>query len=356
MILYIAVALWPILSYWFYTNYSIGFNRFSNRAASFNFYIVLSLLPMFIIIALRNPSMGADTYVYLRNFLYVRETPLKEVLEYTRMETGYIVFVKLIGCVTSSPLIYQIVCVSIYFICFFDFTKNLNSDDVFWFIFFVVTLGFFFFMFTGVRQCLAISICLFSYKFCVRRKFLKFLICVLLASLFHKSAILFVAVYIIFNKKVTIYNVILYGVCVWFASNYLLTIQNFLNEQLDYNYTIEATGNGLIFLLILVLLTIFSMIMAYNNREMDVPYTKALININFITIFFWIIRLQTRVAERPSYYFLLFSCSLFAHGLTSIKDNREKRIFTCLIVIFSMLLFIYRLKTNYASLVPYRLY
>ena len=353
MILYIAVAVWPIFTYWMYADHC---NRIKREPENFNFYIAITLLPMFLLLAFRNPSLGADTTMYLNNFNYVRHAPLREVLEETRMETGYIIFVKLIRHITDSSLVYQIICVTIYYIGFFTFAKRIEKKDVFWFVYFVTTLGFFFFMFTGVRQCLAISICLFSYKYCQDRKLFRFLLCMVLAYFFHKSSILFLPVYWIAGRKVSIYSVTIYGICVWVASNYLLTIQNFFNEQLEYNYGIEAAGGGTIFLFVMLLLTIFSVLMVYYKQEMDHQIVKQLVNINFITLSFWFIRLQTRVAERPSYYFLVFSCALFAHGLNLLKDRKERILLTYLIMAFSMLLFLYRLSTNNASLVPYQFY
>ena len=142
------------------------------------------------------------------------------------------------------------------------------------------------------------------------------------------------------------------------AGRYLQVIQDWFNEQLDYSYAIESTNSGLIFLLVLILLTVFSLIMIYNrdgNLNLN-KYTVGFININFISLFFWIMRLQTRVAERPSYYFLFFSCALYANALNSVKDDKQKFLYKVIVCGFAMLLFIYRLRANFSTLVPYEFF
>ena len=352
MIPYIAVAVWPLIVNGIYNKGKITFGA---KDVGFNWYIVLALLPMFIMIGFKNVAIGADTGMYFKNFLYVSETPLLEVFDMSRMENGYLIFVKLITYVTKSPLVYQLICTSVYLIGILEFAKTLDKNYVFLFIYFVCTLGLFFFMFTGIRQCLAMSICLFGYKYCERRKIIPFILCVLLAFFFHKSAILFIAVYFMVRMKITWYNTALYAAGLWIATTYLFDIQEWFNEQLDYNYKIEETENGSIFLLVIILFTVFSMFMIYNNHRFS-EKAQALMNVNFITVFFWFLRLQTRVAERPSMYFMFFSCALYAYGLNNIKNGRQRDAFKLIIIALTLLLYIYRLSTNFSSIVPYRFY
>lgn len=352
MIPYIAVAVWPLIVNGIYNKGKITFGA---KDVGFNWYIVLALLPMFIMIGFRNVALGADTGMYIENFKYAAMVPIKTLFDKSRMEDGYLIFVKLITYITKSPLVYQLICTCIYFIGILEFAKTIDKKDVFLFIYFVCTLGLFFFMFTGIRQCLAMSICLFGYKYSQRRKLIPFVLSVLLAFCFHKSAILFIVVYFMSKMKITWYNITIYVVGLWVAVTYLFDIQEWFNEQLDYNYEIEETGSGFIFLAVVLLLTAFSMFMIYNNHKFS-EKAQALMNINFITVFFWVLRLQTRVAERPSMYFTFMSCALYAYGLNNIKEGKQRFIFKLIIVALTLLLYIYRLRTNFASLIPYKFY
>lgn len=352
MLLYIILAIWPLIVQYMYrySPLSLGGKRIND-----NKYLFIALAPIFFVIAFRGETMGADTGTYINHFLRVIDTPLDTVLSTSRMETGYLVFVKIITYITHSALIYQIMCVSIMFYGMYTFLKQLVLEDALLYIYLYCTLGIFFFMFTGTRQCLAMGICLFSYKYLIAKKYWRFLICIILAFCFHKSAILFVGVLFIYNKKVNIYNTIIYCIAAMIIGKNLNNIQLWFNDALDYSYNIEYTGNGMIFLFVLILLTIFSLIMIYNrnNSFIDNSYINTFININFITIICWILRQQTRIAERPSYYFMFFSCVLYANSLNGISNSKERRLYKMLVLGLLMLLYIYRLKTNFSVLIPY---
>ena len=355
MLLYICVAIWPLIIQYIYTNRPLVIRKKRIKKEK---YIMLALLPIFLMLAFRSGTMGADTGTYMRQFLNTINTPLETVIENSRMEVGYLIFVKLITYITHNPLIYQIICISFMFYGLYSFLKELEIEDALVFIYFYCTLGIFFFMFTGTRQCLAMGICLFSYKFLKQNQYFKFLLCILLAFYFHKSSVLFIGVLFIYNRKVNFINIIIYSIAALVMGRNLNSIQQWFNDTLDYTYGIEYTGNGMIFLVVLLAFSVFSMIMIYNrDGGFNVnKYTRNLININFITLVFWIMRLQTRVAERPSYYFMFFSCVFYANALNSIKNSREKRIYKIIVYSLAMALYIYRLKTNFTSLVPFEFY
>lgn len=354
MLLYVGVAIWPLIIQWIYQHKPISIK---NKKISRNSYLIIALLPIFVLLALRAGNMGADTGVYTMHFTNMINTPLKSAFEMSRMEKGYLVYVKVLTYITNNPLVYQIICVFIYIIGLRDFLRFQDNDSEFMFLFMYCTLGLFFFMFTGVRQCIAMSICLFSYKYIDRKQLIRFSICLILAFFFHKSAILFIVVPLIIRRKISILNTTIYFVAALIAGRYLNVIQDWFNNQFDYAYGIENIGSGMVFLLVLIVLTVFSLVMIYNQYgSLNVDErTKALININFITLFFWIMRLQTRVAERPSYYFMFFSCALYAYALNGTKD-KHKPLYLLLVGGCLLLLFIYRLKTNFSSLIPYTLY
>lgn len=355
MLLYIGIAVWPLIVQYIYKYKPL---YIGSKQVKTNKYLLLALAPIFIILALRGETMGADAGTYVRHFENMIDTPLRIEIEVSRMEIGYLVFVKLITYITHNGLIYQMICILCMLFGMYTFLKELKIEDALLYVYFYCTLGIFFFMFTGTRQCLAMGICLFSYRFLVKKKYLRFLVCILLAFCFHKSAILFVAVLFIHNRKVSIVNIVIYSTVAMIAGRNLNSIQEWFNDTLEYNYGIENTGNGMIFFIVLILLSVFSAIMIYNRYGgFNInKYTRTLININFITLVFWLMRLQTRIAERPSYYFMFFSCAFYANALNSIEDSKEKRIYKMLIFVCTMMLYIYRLKTNFSVLIPYEFY
>lgn len=347
MIIYLLLPFVPLLFQFLYGK-SEAFKK------HFNLCLFLSMLPMFFIIGFRAEYIGADTLVYNNHFKYVLDTGLTQAIANSRMEAGYVRFVKYIGYLTSSPELYQVIYTSIYFIGYYSFARLLDKDKAFMFVFFIITLGLFFFMLTGVRQNIAISICLFSVQFLFKRKYLIVALLLLLAFTFHKSALLFVFVVLMYDRKLTGLNLLIYVGILILVSSYLLVLQDWVNENFDYEYQIEETENGGIFLAIIAVMTFLSLIYYIKKGKSD-KMVRFLFNANILTLFLWIIRLQTRVAERPSYYFLGLSCALFAYMYQYQKTNRTSGIFLRIgIFSLSYALFAYRLLTNFISIIPYK--
>jgi len=307
------------------------------------------MLPMFIIIGFRASYIGADTVVYLRHFLTVYYADLDFAIENSRMEAGYIRFVKYVGYLTKSAYTYQIIYTAIYFIGYYSFAKLLERETGFKFVYFVITLGLFYFMLTGVRQNLAISICLFSVQFLHKRKYVIVALLMCLAFTFHKSSLMFVFVILLWNKNLNKKTLILLVAGLIIVSTYLVGFQKWANEQFEYTYGIEETGNGIVFLFIVSALTAFAWYY-YKNEGRYTPMVQGLFNANIFTLFMWILRQQTRIAERPSYYFLVISCALYAYML---HYYRRDEIIVYGILTLAYLLFAYRLVTNFASIIPY---
>lgn len=346
MLPYLFVAIWPLIMMRFYHK-----TRIENQNRPSLMMLICTALPMFLLIAFRNELIGADTLIYNKHFVESLGKTVHEMSEVTRMETGYLVFVRLVGSITSSPQIYQLICSCIYMIGFLSFAKNLRGTDAFLFFYFVCTLGLFLFFFTGVRQCIAISICLFSYQYILKKKYLWVLLLLLLAYTFHKSSILFTCALFISNKNLKWYNYMAYMILVLLIGKYLLEIQMWFNESLDYSYEIENVGGGHEFLFLLILMTYISYLMINKNENNN--YATSLFNINILTLVFWILRLQTRVAERPSFYFLAFSCALFAFSLNKLPKGSLSMLYKYSIILIAFLLYVYRLATNFSSFIPY---
>lgn len=350
MALYVIVAALPLVFEAVFTEHE------RHNAASAKkwrwAYILISLLPLFALIAFRASYLGADTGVYLKNFNEIAKTPWANLFDTTRMESGYVVFVKLLTYVIKDARIYQVICALIYLGGMFTFAIQQKKSP-FLFIYFFATLGMYTFMFTGTRQCLAMSICLFSYVFIRKRKIIPFILLLVLAYFFHKSSILFLVTYFIYNRKITWYNMLIYGGISYLSMYYIENIQQFFNDALDYDYEVESVGGGLLYLALLTGLTVMSIIVinSYNKLTKE---SRGFFNIGVITVFFWILRLITRVAERPSYFFLFFSCALVAHALDAIPKTKERFFSKCAVCAVVMMLYIYRFSGNFASLIPYQ--
>ena len=360
MLIYVAVALFPLIVGSLY-NAKIGRYLSDEEARSKKYirkrwaWLFVAALPMFALIAFRSKSMGNDTGGYLNFFTRMIDTPWDKIFIVNdagyQFEPGFVVFEKLITLVTHNAEGYQVIYSLIYLLAITTFANQLEKAN-FSFLYFFATLGIYTFMFTGVRQCLAMSICLLSYRFIKERRLIPFLLLLLLAFLFHKSSILFIAAYFIYNRKIGWINTAIYAGFAAFAYTYIDVIQEWFNDRLDYDYGVEATGNGIIFFAVITLITMFSffMILYYKKKT---PESVGLLNVGIITFVLWLLRLVTRIAERPSFYFMFFSAAMLCYALDAPTKSRDRLIYKVVVYSAFLVLYVYKFTTNFQALVPY---
>ena len=357
MVLYFLVILFPLLVEGLYRKKVVQGGLLGDDSRNRKIrrrYIFFSALPMFLLIAFRNESMGNDTAWYLHHFEKIADTPWSQIFKNATVEEGYILFAKIISIFTDNSSIYQVICATIYLLGLTSFT-NQQEENHFFILFLFATMGMYTFMFTGTRQCLAISLCLFSYKYIKKRKIIPFAILMAIAFHFHRSSILFAVAYFIYSRKLSFVNTLIYCAIIVFVVLYLDIIQEWFNDQLDYNYGIEGGAGGIIFSLITIAMCIFAIYLIVSNKAMT-KNTQGLINIGIIATILWVLRIFTRVAERPSYYFLICVFASFAYAISTIKDQKEKEIIRVLVIFFALALFGYRLMVNQSTLMPYKFF
>ena len=139
---------------------------------------------------------------------------------------------------------------------------------------------------------------------------------------------------------------------IFFSVSYLDVIQEWFNDQLDYNYDIEGNTGGLIFSLFMMVITALTIFLVNVYRK-KTSAAVGLINIGVIAAAFWVLRILTRVAERPSYYFLPFSFAALVYAINCIDREDDKLVAKWAIIFLALALYLYRFLTNLSTLVPY---
>lgn len=227
----------------------IGLRYKSNKVLNCIFIGIALLLPA-LLAGMRDSSVGTDTSHYIRYFEYVKDTGSRvQNFKYLDLERGFGVFLYLISRFTNN--VFWMLFLSELFICFFVW-KAIDdnvSDQYKVFSMVLYYLLFYSFSFNIMRQMMAMSILLFSYRYIKKRELFKFLICVVIASLFHTSAIIGFALYPI------------YGVCMGKDS---ISLQHKKTSQ--FKLLFRKVVFKLRFLLILVGLCL-AVFLLYNGKE-----------------------------------------------------------------------------------------
>lgn len=179
-----------------------------------SFWIPLFTLSTFS--GIRSYRVGTDSWAYTKPFrdnISVYNYSFNENVEY-----GYQLFEYIL--LNSTHNYFWVFFISTAFITsiYIKTIKDYSSSYLLAMYFFI-TLGSYTFGFNVLRQAIAISICLLSLPYLLNRKFLKFIMVILLACLFHISAIIFIPFYFIVHLRVKI----IYKIFITFFSSFALS-------------------------------------------------------------------------------------------------------------------------------------
>lgn len=166
------------------------------------FYVILSLgLPAFLAM-FRSEAVGNDTVVYVRLFYNVASSADFLVKNAGRYEVGYLILNKLLSYISNHHQILLIVTSGYMYFMFGRFIYKYSKWP--WLsVFLFITMKYFDMSMSEIRQMLAVATLLLSYDYIVKREPLKFYFTVLLASLFHNAALVFLPAYILSNFKMS---------------------------------------------------------------------------------------------------------------------------------------------------------
>lgn len=329
-------AIFVLLIHFLYDNIK------SERAKTFLWIFVCVAVVLFI--GFRSKYTGADTRGYVRGFIASQNTSWRSVVNTTYKDPGYIYFVKIISTITSSEVLYLVITSFLSFIGVFDVIKR-NTEKPVLALFFFITLGNFLFATTGIRQAIAMSMCMLSVRFIQERKLIPFVIFVWLGAQLHHSAYLFLVTYILAVRKVSptsmLTNIII-TVVAYFSYETLL---NVANDVLNYNYGIEELDNGFIFYIIILLILVFGFVMR-DRWVTDNKNQTVIMNLGIMCGIIWTFRLIGRTAERPSMYFLGVIPIVLVNAVESLEKEDTKRIIMIIAIILT-LIFFFKRTVNY---------
>lgn len=164
-------------------------------------FLTIAFIEMLLFLGLRDITIGTDLKNYIPYFNFFKNTTWNGIF-LLDLERGYIILNKIISLFGGENFflfIVAIICLAGVYISIKQYSQNY-----FFSIFIYITMQFYIFLFSGLRQAIAFSIIWISLKYVIERKLFKFILFVLIASTFHKSAIICLPIYFIATKKITL--------------------------------------------------------------------------------------------------------------------------------------------------------
>ncbi len=332
-------------------------------------YVSVIAIELLALLLLRSPQLGVDMSNYSAGYAYIAGLSAKEMFSSLNFlfpadiynlyayESGYVVLnwvLSHIGIGFQGFLVlYAFFCVITHSRFIYKYSKNPCLT-------FLIFIAFaaFGYIFGLLRQSIAASILLLSVDAIRDKKFIKFLLLVLLAFTFHRSALIFLPLYfaskIKFKSKTFLWGFALYAT----ELIALVTVAKYLIEIVlaafgKTSYSISAFSLNKFTLLLIASLVFFLLTMNFKKNYEDK-------NFNLICAGLWLgvyVQLGSSyldlVGRMYTGYFLLFFALAMSWAMSELKKQSKLMYYGALVMFFGVLLGYYYIYLQTSPNVPY---
>lgn len=351
---YLALALAPIMIKIIVT-YQKGVSIDSDKIVKKK-YCIYCGIALFLVIAFRSQYVGsADSSHYYSQWERLMSTSWTNFLvslTTATMEKGYLLSVWVLSHIFPNAQ-FIFICSGVLFAIAISRFIYKNSDNALLSYEIYICLGLFVFMIQGMRQAMAMSICLLSIEFCKNRKLVPFVVTIFIASLFHQTALVFLVIYLFYGRKLDPLNGLLslsIGILITLLSNQIV---NTANDLFEREYTMIVTSGGFVATAIYIIIIIigFIAITRYYPEDIDLAFFWYMA---FFGFFIYIMRyFAAHAAQRISFYFMFSQMILLPNSL-GVFEKRSRKLIKIAIVVLSIALFLYRL--NQEGFIPFKFF
>ena len=346
MLLYLIVAI---------LTYIILF--YSKKIDNKRILIIISFLLLFLVSALR-VNVGTDYLSYKEWF----DNTHGPSLEYANFLFNNLIF--LIKIFTNnSQVFFAVTSFIILSLVYYTNVKNNKEYDMSLYLF--VTLGFYFSTFNGIRQWISIALFMLAYNYSIKKDYKKYFLLIIIASLFHVSALLLIPFYFIFNVKFTdkIKMYIIGSCLIFFKIFNIQVIIEFLLKHFAITYYwryissgVDLTkGVGSPFSIILAggMFIYYILFKKYFIEKMDIEKYEQNKHLCFIIIIFAILNTVNNLFSRFALYFIPLIITLLPDFYVIYDKKWQKYIKILIIIVGLIFLTVNTLLKNSNGPLPY---
>lgn len=304
--------------------------------------------------ALRGLSVGSDTHVYAQQFDQIKYISWDTIFEQfvdryihpgaDEYDIGYNILQKLVSYVTSSFHVFTFIAQLTFFVPLGVFLYRYSKD--------ITQLIFSFVLYTslmhiialsGGRQLYAIGFCIMFFMAYLDRKYVRCVVCLLIAVTLHMSALLILLPIAIdrlspkLEKLVHLIALLLFPVVLLFVNPIILFMGNLVGSEKYAAYGQgEIMGGATTFILLIILLSLFCFIAIKKKDLASDRFLKSLYCMAPCFTFAGPLIYSNGSMIRVSMYFHLYLILLIPYAI-DLLFNRKSRKFVYMIVIGALL-------------------
>lgn len=323
------------------------------------------MLPIFLLIAFRAETVGADTYSYAYLFDRYGNKSFQEILQTdTWLEIGYTFsnrFFHQLGFTYNS---FQVLVTAFYFFSFYKFFLKYSTSIEFSCFLLIARQGMFGMM-NQTRMWIATCIMLFAADAIINKRTFKFIVLIIIASFFHKSVICLLLLYFIAHKKSKqfVFGVFLMSsvmICLVGTSffNWLTNLLGLYETTTIIQDNIKSASiidlMVYIFILIAVVLTRNTVL----DKEKEASNNEFLVDVLICLIGLSVIGLRSNIMVRITSFFSAYLYGLIPSCVDKIPNaDNKKVVFSAITIMYTALFFaIMILRPYWDRVIPYSMF
>ena len=325
MISYYTIVAMPLVVAFFMK--LTPFGSINSNDQSRRIYIGICAVTMFLVFGLAYHGLGSgDGKWYYSNWKYLSGVQIKKmwkVIDGIDIEKGYLIFAWITSHIFPNPQILHI-CYGLLLASAFSIFMYENCEDLVLGYMMFYCLGMWSFLIQGIRQGMAMAICLFAVSFCKQRRIVPFILLVLLAMTFHASAIVFFVV--IFLPRIELnlkgYIAAVAGIIILTgAVNYLVSFFNIIIND-SYKITAELGGGGAVTLLCYFAILVLFLLLLPRDEKLD-PDNRLFFYMTLFGFVTFLMRYNIlAISERVSFYFMFGQFILLPKVIRRIEPTQ----------------------------------
>ena len=321
-------------------------------------YCIFIALVFILIAALRGENVGTDTDGYYRDYTSLGLVSFEQILKSQAENPGYYVLAKVMYDAGVSVQLWFGIVATLYVgsvsKLIFRFSKNITLSYIMF-----LTLGFYSFSLSGLKQTIAMAILLYAFNFLYDKKYIRFFICLAVSTYFHASSWSFIFAFIlaIMKQKRYIYMLLscAFAIVIFNAKSILGSAVDLLGNEhygkyLEYDKKYSPT-TFVVFLVILLFAFVYLKNYAKENRK----ECTMMCGMTYLGVIALLFSFVVASAFRLALYFTVFSIILVPNVLTYEKNIRIRELLNIVISLVCVLYFIY-VNREGGSIVPYEFY
>lgn len=362
MIIYLFNLIWSVIMSVLSVKYSkLEYNsilKTENKMPN-KFFVILILFSLMSFYALRWRT-GTDFGNYYSFYFHYGKLDISEIVG-TR-DWGFYALTSFIYKIWPDNFVFYNYILSALTYIPIILTYRKYSKRFTFTIFLFITMMIYYSPYNGVRQGIAASFCFCAYPYLYEKRYIKYSIIIVIASLFHSTALIMIPLIFIVNKKPWSKSIIIVILLLVISILILPSLWNYIinfleaigqekmaNDYRTYNY--DDDGVHLLRILVDLIPVLISYIF-YKKLSKEDSKIDVIINMCLFGLIFTIFGTRLTVLARLSGYFS-FYYPMLVPEFTVLFKEKSKHLYKVIVV---LLYFLYMLKLLPvdSNLLPYR--